>query len=39
MIDQIAYFLTIVTVVGVAFLGAYVLFALLHLPLYFKGKR
>lgn len=39
MIDQIAYFLTIVAAVGVAFIGAYILFAILHLPLYFKGKR
>jgi len=39
MIDQIAYFLTIVASVGVAFIGAYLLWAIMHLPLYFKGKR
>ena len=39
MIDQIAFFLVTIASVGAAFVGAYILWAIMHLPLYFKGKR
>lgn len=39
MIDQIAFFLATIATVGAAFVGAYILYAIMHLPLYLRGKR
>lgn len=39
MLDQIAFFLMTIATVGVAFIGAYILWAIMHLPAYFRGKR
>lgn len=39
MLEQLMFFLTTIATVGLAFIGAYILYAIMHLPLYFKGKR